>query len=55
VVGEAGSIDVSFNLISHPYTPRNPEGGGAAHDPSALRVILALGGPGDRSAPLWDY
>ena len=79
VVAEAGSLDISFNLISHPYTHGIPLAEMAVDDfiapietaarttfltaraaarhmiPRHSGVILAFGGPGDRSAPLRDY
>jgi 3-oxoacyl-[acyl-carrier protein] reductase len=79
VVAEAGSIDISFNLISHPYTHGIPLAEMAVDDfiapvetaarttfitaraaarqmiPRRSGVILAFGGPGDRSAPLRDF
>jgi len=79
VVAEAGGLDISFNLISHPYTHGIPLAEMAVDDfiapietaarttfltaraaarhmiPRRSGVILAFGGPGDRSAPLCDY
>ena len=79
VVAEAGSLDISFNLISHPYTHGVPLAEMAVDDfmapvetaarttfitaraaarhmiPRRSGVILAFGGPGDRSAPNRDY
>jgi 3-oxoacyl-[acyl-carrier protein] reductase len=79
VAAEAGGIDVSFNLIAHPYTHGTPLAEMAVDDfmapvETAARttfltaraaarhmirqgsgVILAFGGPGDRSAPIRDY
>ena len=79
VVAEAGSLDISFNLISHPYTHGIPLAEMAVDDfiapvetaarttfitaraaarqmiPRRSGVILAFGGPGDRSAPLRDF
>lgn len=79
VVAEAGSLDISFNLISHPYTHGVPLAEMAVDDfvapvetaarttfitaraaarhmiPRRSGVILAFGGPGDRSAPNQDY
>jgi 3-oxoacyl-[acyl-carrier protein] reductase len=79
VVAEAGSLDISFNLISHPYTHGVPFHEMAVADfiapvetaarttfitaraaarhmiPRRSGVILAFGGPGDRSAPVRDY
>ena len=79
VATEAGRIDISFNLISHPYTHGTPLAEMAVDDfmapvevaarttfltaraaarhmiPRRSGVILAFGGPGDRSGPLRDY
>ena len=79
VAAEAGGIDVSFNLIAHPYTHGTPLAEMAVGDfmapvETAARttfltvraaarhmigrgsgVILAFGGPGDRSGPERDY
>jgi 3-oxoacyl-[acyl-carrier protein] reductase len=79
VAAEAGGIDISFNLITHPYTHGIPlaevgvddfmaPGETAARTTfltarAAARhmirqrsgVILAFGGPGDRSGPMRDY
>ena len=79
VVAEAGAIDISFNLITHPFTHGIPlvEMGvddfmapvetaarttfltaraAARHMiPQRSGVILAFGGPGDRSGPMRDY
>jgi 3-oxoacyl-[acyl-carrier protein] reductase len=79
VAAKAGSLDISFNLIAHPYTHGVPlhemdvddfmapvdtaarttfitARAGARHMiPRRSGVILAFGGPGDRSAPLRDY
>jgi 3-oxoacyl-[acyl-carrier protein] reductase len=79
VAAEAGGIDVSFNLIGHPYTHGTPLAEMAVDDfmapvevaarttfltvRAAARhmigqgsgVILAFGGPGDRSGPERDY
>ena len=79
VVAEAGSLDISFNLITHPYTHGVPFHEMEADDfmapvetaarttfvtakaaarhmiPRRSGVILAFGGPGDRSGPLRDY
>jgi NAD(P)-dependent dehydrogenase (short-subunit alcohol dehydrogenase family) len=79
VAAEAGGIDVSFNLIAHPYTHGTPLAEMAVDDfmapvevaarttfltvRAAARhmigqgsgVILAFGGPGDRSGPDRDY
>jgi len=79
VAAEAGGIDVSFNLITHPHTHGTPLAEMAVDDfmapvETAARttfltaraaarhmsrqrsgVILAFGGPGDRSGPTRDY
>ena len=79
VASEAGGIDISFNLIAHPFTHGTPLAEMAADDfmapietaarttfltaraaarhmiPKRSGVILAFGGPGDRSVPLRDY
>jgi 3-oxoacyl-[acyl-carrier protein] reductase len=79
VATEAGGIDISFNLITHPYTHGTPLAEMAVDDfmapvETAARttfltaraaarhmirqrsgVILAFGGPGDRSGPMRDY
>jgi 3-oxoacyl-[acyl-carrier protein] reductase len=79
VVAEGGSLDISFNLITHPYTHGVPLAEMAVDDfiapveaaarttfitaraaarhmiPRRSGVILAFGGPGDRSAPNRDY
>jgi 3-oxoacyl-[acyl-carrier protein] reductase len=79
VAAQAGSIDISFNLIAHPYTHGTPLAEMAVDDfmapiqtaarttfitaraaarhmiPRRSGVILAFGGPGDRSAPMRDY
>ena len=79
IAAEAGGIDVSFNLIGHPYTHGTPLAEMAVDDfmapvevaarttfltvRAAARhmigqgsgVILAFGGPGDRSGPERDY
>jgi 3-oxoacyl-[acyl-carrier protein] reductase len=79
VAAEAGGIDVSFNLITHPHTHGVPfhemevddfmapvdvaarttfitARAAARHMiPRRSGVILAFGGPGDRSGPLRDY
>ena len=79
VAAEAGGIDISFNLITHPYTHGIPLAEMAVEDfmapvETAARttfltsraaarhmirqrsgVILAFGGPGDRSGPMRDY
>jgi 3-oxoacyl-[acyl-carrier protein] reductase len=79
VVAEAGSLDISFNVITHPHTHGVPFHEMRADDfmapvetaarttfitakaaarhmiPRGSGVILAFGGPGDRSAPPRDY
>jgi 3-oxoacyl-[acyl-carrier protein] reductase len=79
MAADAGSIDISFNLITHPYTHGTPLAEMDADDfmapvdtaarttfitaraaarhmiPKRSGVILAFGGPGDRSAPMRDY
>lgn len=79
VASAAGSLDISFNLITHPHTHGIPfhemnvddfmapvqvaarttfiTARAAAHHmiPRRSGVILAFGGPGDRSGPLRDY
>ena len=79
VAADAGGIDISFNLIAHPYTHGIPLAEMAVDDfmapvQTAARttfltaraaarhmirrrsgVILAFGGPGDRSGPMRDY
>ena len=79
VAAKAGGIDISFNLIAHPYTHGVPLAEMAVDDfmapvetaarttfitaraaarhmiPRRSGVILAFGGPGDRSGPLRDY
>jgi 3-oxoacyl-[acyl-carrier protein] reductase len=79
VAAEDGGIDISFNVIAHPYTHGTPLAemdlddfmapvevaaratfltarAAARHMiPRRSGVILAFGGPGDRSAPLRDY
>jgi 3-oxoacyl-[acyl-carrier protein] reductase len=79
VARDAGGIDISFNLIAHPFTHGIPLAEMAVDDfmapvetatrttfltaraaarhmiPRRSGVILAFGGPGDRSAPLRDY
>jgi 3-oxoacyl-[acyl-carrier protein] reductase len=79
VVAEAGSLDVSFNLITHPHTHGVPFHEMEADDfmapvevaarttfitaraaarhmiPRRSGVILAFGGPGERSGPQRDY
>jgi 3-oxoacyl-[acyl-carrier protein] reductase len=79
VAAEAGGLDISFNLITHPHKHGVPfhemevddfmapvevaarttfitARAAARHMiPRRSGVILALGGPGDRSGPLRDY
>jgi 3-oxoacyl-[acyl-carrier protein] reductase len=79
VAAEGGGIDISFNLIAHPYAHGTPLADMAVDDfmapvetaarttfltartaarhmiPRRAGVILAFGGPGDRSAPNRDY
>jgi NAD(P)-dependent dehydrogenase (short-subunit alcohol dehydrogenase family) len=79
IATEAGGIDISFNVITHPAVHGTPLAEMAVDDfmapvETAARttfitaraaarhmirqgsgVILAFGGPGDRSAPLRDY
>ena len=79
VAADAGGIDISFNVITHPHTHGTPLAEMAVDDfmapvQTAARttfltaraaarhmirqrsgVILAFGGPGDRSAPTRDY
>ena len=79
VVAEAGRLDISFNLITHPHTHGVPfhemradefmapvetaarttfitAKAAARHMiPRRSGVILAFGGPGDRSGPMRDY
>jgi 3-oxoacyl-[acyl-carrier protein] reductase len=79
VAAKAGSIDISFNLITYPHTHGIPfhemdvedfmapveaaarttfltARAAARHMiPRRSGVILAFGGPGDRSGPLRDY
>ena len=79
VAAQAGGIDISFNLIAHPYTHGVPIAEMAVDDylapvqtavrttfltaraaarhmiPRRSGVILAFGGPGDRSGPIRDY
>jgi 3-oxoacyl-[acyl-carrier protein] reductase len=79
VAADAGGIDISFNLITHPFTHGTPMAEMAVDDfmapvqtaarttflttraaarhmiPRRSGVILAFGGPGDRSAPNRDY
>jgi 3-oxoacyl-[acyl-carrier protein] reductase len=79
IVATAGGIDISFNVITHPFTHGVPfhemdvgdfmapvdvaarttfitTRAAARHMiPRRSGVILAFGGPGDRSGPLRDY
>lgn len=79
VAANAGSIDISFNLITHPHTHGIPLVDMTVDDfmapvdaaarttfitaraaarhmiPRRSGVILAFGGPGDRSGPMRDY
>jgi 3-oxoacyl-[acyl-carrier protein] reductase len=79
VAADAGGIDISFNVITHPHTHGTPLCEMAVDDfmapvQTAARttfltaraaarhmirqgsgVILAFGGPGDRSGPMRDY
>ena len=79
VAADAGGIDISFNVIAHPYTHGTPMAEMAVDDfmapvqtaarttfltaraaarhmiPRRSGVILAFGGPGDRSGPNRDY
>ena len=79
VAAEAGGIEISFNLIAHPYTHGTPLAEMDVDDfmapvetaarttfltvraaarhmiPQRSGVILAFGGPGDRSGPARDY
>ena len=79
VAAEAGGLDISVNVITHPHTHGTPLAEMAVDDfmapvETAARttflttraaarhmieqgsgVILAFGGPGDRSGPLRDY
>lgn len=79
VASQAGSIDISFNVITHPHTHGVPFHEMGVDDfmapvevaarttfitaraaarqmiPRRSGVILAFGGPGDRSGPLRDY
>ena len=79
VAANAGGIDISFNLITHPHTHGIPLAELSVDDfmapveaaarttfltaraaarhmiPRRSGVILAFGGPGDRSGPLRDY
>ena len=78
-VAQAGGIDISFNLITHPHTHGTPLAEMAVDDfmapvetaarttfltaraaarhmiPRGSGVILAFGGPGDRSGPTRNY
>lgn len=79
VAAQAGGIDISFNVITHPHTHGIPLAEMAVDDfmapvetaarttfltaraaarhmiPRRSGVILAFGGPGDRSGPMRDY
>jgi 3-oxoacyl-[acyl-carrier protein] reductase len=79
VAAAAGGIDISFNVIAHPYTHGVPLAEMSVDDfmapvqtaarttfltaraaarhmiPRRSGVILAFGGPGDRSGPSRDY
>ena len=79
MAAELGGIDISFNLIGHPFTHGTPMAEMSADDflapvlvaarstfltaraaarhmiPRRSGVILAFGGPSDRSAPSRDY
>ena len=79
VVADTGRLDISMNVIAHPYTHGVPMAEMSADDfmrpvevaarttfitaraaarhmiPQRSGVILAFGGPGDRSAPNRDY
>jgi NAD(P)-dependent dehydrogenase (short-subunit alcohol dehydrogenase family) len=79
VAATAGSLDISMNVIAHPYTHGVPMAEMSADDfmapvevaarttfittraaarhmiPQRSGVILAFGGPSDRSAPSRDY
>jgi 3-oxoacyl-[acyl-carrier protein] reductase len=79
VAAEAGGIDISFNVIAHPYAHGVPLAEMSVDDfmapvataarttflttraaarhmiPRRSGVILAFGGPGDRSGPMRDY
>jgi NAD(P)-dependent dehydrogenase (short-subunit alcohol dehydrogenase family) len=79
VAAQAGGIDISFNVIAHPFTHGVPMAEMSVDDfmapvqtaarttfltaraaarhmiPRRSGVILAFGGPGDRSGPLRDY
>ena len=79
VAADAGGIDISFNVITHPHTQGIPLAEMAVDDfmapvetaarttfltaraaarhmiPRRSGVILAFGGPSDRSGPMRDY
>jgi len=79
VAAQAGGIDISFNLITHPHTHGIPLAEMSVDDfmapvqvaarttfltaraaarhmiPQRSGVILAFGGPGERSGPMRDY
>jgi 3-oxoacyl-[acyl-carrier protein] reductase len=79
IVAGAGSLDISMNVITHPFTHGVPMAEMSADDfmapvevaarttfitaraaarhmiPARSGVILAFGGPGDRSGPNRDY
>ena len=79
VAADAGGIDISFNVITHPHTHGIPLAEMAVDDfmapvetaarttfltaraaarhmiPQRSGVILAFGGPSDRSGPMRDY
>jgi NAD(P)-dependent dehydrogenase (short-subunit alcohol dehydrogenase family) len=79
VVADAGRLDVSVNVIAHPFTHGVPMAEMSVDDfmapvdvaarttfittraaarhmiPQGSGVLLAFGGPGDRSAPMRDY
>jgi len=79
VAAKGGGIDISFNLVAHPFTHGVPLAEMSVDDfmapvetaarttfltaraaarhmiPRRSGVILAFGGPGDRSSPLRDY
>ena len=79
VAADAGGIDISFNVVTHPHTHGIPLAEMAVDDfmapletaarttfltaraaarhmiPRRSGVILAFGGPGDRSGPTRDY
>jgi 3-oxoacyl-[acyl-carrier protein] reductase len=79
VAAQAGGIDISFNVIAHPFTHGVPMAEMSVDDfmapvqtaarttfltaraaarhmiPKRSGVILAFGGPGDRSGPLRDF